>query len=141
MRFLLALVAATAFAQTPSQRCLEYGPTSVILTGRIQVRDYPGPPHYESIQNGDSRETAWILRLPNSICMDGTGDDVDRAESDINEIQLVIVNDADGKRYAPLIGKNVQVSGTLFHADTIHHQTRVLMVVQLVELQTNRATK
>jgi hypothetical protein len=67
--------------------------------------------------------------------MNGTGDDIDRPETNLKEIQVVIINDGDFDRYRPLLGKDVQVTGTLFHAHTIHHRTPVLITLQRIDSQ------
>ncbi|HEY0761664.1 MAG TPA: DUF4431 domain-containing protein [Pyrinomonadaceae bacterium] len=111
-----------------AQRCLEYGPT-VSLTGTLRSQVVAGPPNYESIRRGDRKETAIILTLVTPTCT--TGKDpagIDVPETDIREMQLV-VKSADWKTIRRRMGKRVLVTGTLFHAITGHHRTKVLMDV------------
>jgi hypothetical protein len=110
-----------------AQQCLEYGPT-VSLTGTLHSRAFPGPPNYESIKRGDRKETAWLLSLRKNICTTGH-DDIDVAESNEREVQLVIRNDAHWKTVRSLSGKRAIITGTLFHAHTGHHRTKVLIDV------------
>jgi len=123
--FLIALSCSTAAAQN----CFGYGPT-VTLTGKLHSRVFPGPPNYESIRQGDRKETALLLTLVKEICT--TGSDplgIDVPEANLRDIQLVITNDAHWKVVHRLMGKRVIVTGTLFHAHTGHHITKVLAEV------------
>jgi len=72
--------------------------------------------------------------------VNGKHDDELNSESEtgIKQMQLVVVNDADRKRYASLIGKNVQVTGTLFHAQNGHHRTPVLLTVKSIQLAADK---
>jgi len=74
----------------------------------------------------------------NPACTNGkNGDDINsQAESDLQEMQLDIVNHGDWKRYAPLLGKRLQVKGTLYHAQTALDRTPVLLTVQLIKAST-----
>src|SRR5262245_54399986 len=110
-----------------AQSCLAYGP-QVSLNGTLRSQVFPGPPNYQSIKQGDSKETAIILRLRRTTCT--TGNDpsgVDVPEKNICEMQLVITESADWQTGRRLKGKRVLVTGTLFHAITGHHRTKVLI--------------
>jgi hypothetical protein len=111
------------------QKCLEYGPT-VSLTGTLRSEVFPGPPNYESIKRGDRKERAIILTLATRACT--TGNDpqgFDVPESGIREMQLVVTKDTHWKTVRRLMGKRAIVTGTLFHAHTGHHRTKVLIDV------------
>ena len=108
---------------------MRYGPT-VSLKGTLRSRVFPGPPNYESIRRGDRKETAIILTLVARACT--TGNDpqsFEVPEADIREIQLVVSKDAHWKTVRRLMGKRALVTGTLFHAHTGHHRTKVLVTV------------
>jgi hypothetical protein len=116
-------------ASASGQKCLEYGPT-VSLTGTLRSQVFPGPPNYESIKRGDRKEKAIILTLRARACT--TGNDpqgFDVPETGIREIQLVVTKDAHWKTVRRLMGNRAIVSGTLFHAHTGHHRTKVLVEV------------
>src|SRR5262245_47206327 len=53
-----------------AQSCLAYGP-QVSLSGTLRSQVFPGPPNYESIKQGDSKETAIILTLRRTTCTTG----------------------------------------------------------------------
>jgi len=135
---LLAVCAASA--QTRPKHCIEYEPIVVHLVGRIERQTFPGPPNCTSTTDGDQPDVQWVLHLSNPVCVNGMRDNElnSDAESGVSEIQLVIANQSDWTRCAHLIGKNVSVTGTLFHSHTAHHRTQVLLTVRLIEAQTAR---
>ena len=138
---IVALITTVLFAQPTPRPCLEYEPAVVHLSGRIARQTFPGPPNFESIKEGDAKEIQWILHLSTPICVNGKqGDELNsEPESGLRTIQLVIVTSGDFKRYSPLLGKDVIVTGTLFHAITMHHRTHVLIEVQSIQHQPPRA--
>jgi Domain of unknown function (DUF4431) len=117
-----------------AQKCLGYGPT-VSLTGTIRSQVFPGPPDYESIKSGDRKETATILRLTASTCTIGN-DPRDLPETGLREMQLVVTRSADWETIRRRRGKRVIVRGTLFHAITGHHRTKVLIEVANIRAAT-----
>jgi hypothetical protein len=127
---MLTLLLLVGFCASASgQKCLGYGPT-VSLTGTLRSQVFPGPPNYESIRRGDHKETAIILTLVARACT--TGNDpqgFDVPETGIREMQLVVTKDAHWKTIRRLMGKRAIVTGTLFHAHTAHHRTKVLVDV------------
>ena len=115
----------------PNERvkaCLDYEPSSVTLKGTIKRKVFPGPPNYESVRNGDEPESMWVLHLARTICVNASADW--EAEKDVAVVQLVFPEGQ--KQYAKyrslLNGKAVAI-GTLFHAHTGHHHTRLLLTV------------
>ena len=119
-----------------AQKCFDYGPT-VSLSGKLTSKVFPGPPNYESIRKGDQKETAIILVLTHPICTT-TKDPANYGdpESGQRSIQLVITKDGDWPVIRRLIGKRATVTGTLFHWNTGHHHTRVLIDVSQLRAAT-----
>ncbi len=111
------------------EECLSYEPAKIRLNGVIVSKIFPGPPEFESIEKGDRPETHWILKLSKPVCVNGDPKNEINTETErnIKEIQLIIQED-DG-RHMHLLSRRVVVTGTLFHAHTGHHRTRVLMEV------------
>lgn len=133
--FLTLLLLIGVSTSASAQECLEYGPT-VSLTGTLRSKVFPGPPNYESIKRGDRAETAMIVRLAAPICTtskEKIPDDLSIPETDIRDVQLVITTPAHWKIAKRFLGKPLVISGTLYHAHTGHHRTKVLMMVS--ELQ------
>jgi len=120
---------AGASHSVAAQKCSEYGST-VTLTGKLSSKVMPGPPNYTSIRQGDQKETVLLLTLAKAICT--TGNDpagIDVPETGIRDLQLAVTKDGDWPTIRRLIGKRVTVTGTLFHAHTGHHRTKVLLEV------------
>ncbi len=112
--------------------CLRYEPQTVVLTGRLDVKTYPGPPNYEDIQQGDQPETGYYLKLSSPICTFAEKDEEASSHSKVAIVQLVLTP----QQYSRLkgsLGKQVRLSGTLFEAFTGHHHTPVLLTVQRIE--------
>ena len=129
---LLIFVLVPGIISVHAQKCLEYEPTAVTLTGTLYSKVFPGPPNYESIRRGDRKEGALILKLDVPACTTGN-DVVDASFIDLREMQLVIYDDdAQWKTVHRRMGKRVTVTGTLFGAHTGHHRTKVLIDVTAI---------
>src|SRR4051794_31057050 len=115
------LLAAAAHAG----HCLAYEPAVVHLKGRIVERMAFGPPSFGAERKRDKIEHFLVLKLDHRICVDSQPDDpanID-AEADVPELMIV---PPPGRR---LPRGPARVTGTLFHASTAHHRTRVLITV------------
>ena len=120
-------------ASASGQKCFRYGPT-VSLTGTLRSQVFAGPPNYESIRRGDRKETAIILTLVARACT--TGNDFqgfEAPETGIREMQLLVTKEEHWKTIRRLMGKRASVTGTLFHAHTGHHRTKVLVNVANIQ--------
>jgi Domain of unknown function (DUF4431) len=107
-------------------RCLHYGDANVSLTGEVKLRTYFGPPNYGETPKQDAVETQAFLELRSPICVYAGNDTMDVAERDQRVVTLVPMK---GQSFDLLIGKTIEVAGTLFHAHTGHHHTPVLISV------------
>ena len=131
---LVSLIFAAAVAASHG-RCLKYEPSVVHLRGRIVERWDYGPPGYGEDPKHDSREDFLVLKLEKPICVDGAlGDDFNsESEADVPELMMV---PPQGPR---LPRRRALVTGTLFHAITAHHRTRVL--IEVTGAQSLKASK
>ena len=132
---LLSIVCASFATEVKAQRCLPYEPEVVTLEGIIFAKDFPGPPNYESSNNGDQRMRYWLLRLPKPICVDRGDDDINIRVVNIREVQLAFADDALYKKHVASFKKRrrFKVVGSLFHQHTGHHVRRILMNVQRLD--------
>lgn len=113
-------------------RIIPYEPDIVRLTGVLRENICPGPPEYESIENGDAPEHIYVLVLDSPIHVE----DIPPKENSWNEPEdnvLEIQVAAHAKDAQHLIHKHVAISGTLFHAHTGHHRTDVVMLDNQIE--------
>ena len=121
------------FGQSPAAwaNCLKDG-QDVTFTGGISRETFPGPPNYESIDDGDEPETYWILTVatPNCVVAESIeGGELYEAARSTSRFQLVLT----GKEYenqASLVGNRALVSGQLFVGHTGHHHTKALIDVR-----------
>lgn len=129
-RILLLLIATLiADAAGAAQQCLTYEPTVVTLSGTLVRKTFPGPPNFESVENGDRAETGYYLQLAPSICTQAATDDDAGDHDGVKEIQLVL----SGPQYdalRPKLGARVTLTGSLFEAHSGHHHTPVLLMVR-----------
>lgn len=123
--FLLVTLFVLGITSTvTAQKCLKYGPT-VSFEGTLQTWSVLEPPN-------DFMTHATVLILKRKICTTGNVPP-DISERSVRNIQLVITRAADWKTVRSLMGKEVTVSGRLFHAHTGHHHTKVLIDVSMIK--------
>jgi hypothetical protein len=116
-------------------QCLEAAPQTVTLEGIIFSKDFPGPPNYQSIRSGDERMRYWILRLNKSVCVKRGYDDFLNTDiRNVREIQLVFMDDSLYARHRNLVRRraHLRVIGSLYHQETGHHVTKILVNVKSV---------
>lgn len=109
---------------------LPYEPTVVELKGKLIIKPFFGPPNFGENPETDSKERSWILSLttPINVRANTEADPIlFPSVENVRELQLVLP-----EPHRELIGKNIIVKGTLFHANTGHHHTDVLVVVQSI---------
>jgi hypothetical protein len=129
---LVILFAACAFPFLASavEPCLHYAGDPVTLSGKVTERTFFGPPNYGENPKTDSREPQWVLLLEKPICVDENPSDYEEAEQNQLVVTLVPLHNTNIKKH---LGKKVSVQGTLFHAQTGHHHTPVLIEVLRIE--------
>jgi uncharacterized protein DUF4431 len=72
-------------------------------------------------------ETAYILRLTSTVCLDGAEDD--EAVKGTRRIHVFSSNDALARRMQRLLGRKVVVFGQPFGAHTAHHHAPIVLDV------------
>ena len=113
---------------------LSYEPAVVELRGKLTSKWFYGPPNYGENPKTDSKELLPILLLSEPVNVRGKPDpNYGSSEyvsvKNVRRMELVL---RIPHKY--MIGKNVVVKGTLFHALTGHHHTEVLVDVQSIRL-------
>lgn len=109
-----------------SHTCIDAG-DSVTLTGLMIRMTYPGPPNYESIEDGDEPETYFVLRP--DIPIDCA---TDSPQFGSNKLMQLVVKANDYKKYQHLVGGKVTVAGILLYAETGHHHTPLMVDVNSI---------
>ncbi|OCQ51274.1 hypothetical protein Ppb6_03495 [Photorhabdus australis subsp. thailandensis] len=114
-------------AANTTENCYKEG-QKIILAGTLLRITYPGPPNYESVENGDTPETYWVLQPDNPIkCAKGAPDWGDR-----NFMQLVVPSDFYDV-YRSLLGHRVNVTGKIMYAVSGHHHTPLMIDSQRID--------
>ena len=129
MKLLLAFVVTTLCAMpllSRAAQCLHYSGDPVTLTGEVILQTFYGPPNYGENPNTDSRETQAILVLVQPICVSANPSSYEDEEK--NQVKVTLVS-TDGVNLGAYVGKRITFQGILFHANTGHHRTPVLMRV------------
>ena len=107
-------------------QCLSYDSVAN-LVGTIVRATYPGPPNYESIEEGDEAETGLYLDLNEPVCTGEATDEVNEARSGVKRIQLVIASKDMYERLSALQGSIIALQGRLFSSITGHHHAPLLL--------------
>lgn len=112
----------------------------VNLKGSLELKLYPGPPNYESIENGDYPECCWMLQMDSkSFDIASKTPVLEPALSMIdimsfsnwNEVQLRF--ETEMRKFCEShVNQNVTLQGYLSHAILAHHHAPFLMSVQSV---------
>ena len=128
--FLLGGLEVTAQQKS---RWLSYEPATVELKGRLTFEWKYGPPNYGENPTTDAKVKVPVLVLVTPINVRGTPGDAQNAASvrGVRRIQLILSNVKTP--YKEFTGKMVVVKGTLFHAFSGHHYTKVVMDVSSIE--------
>lgn len=110
-----------------AQICYKDG-QQVTLTGTLKRVVFPGPPNYESVEEGDEPEPYWVLftKAPLTCIKDSP----DWGSND--QFQLIVRGDFYSKNQHYL-NQQVSVTGEMFYAETGHHHTPVLIDVTAIK--------
>ena len=133
--FILFLVFFGNAADAEPDTCLSYDPSISSLSGVLIKEIFPGPPNYRSIENGDIKEEALIIKVETHFCVKSSPDDDVNNDDEVNQSKLqLIIHDASlWPKIHIFVGRKVKVTGTLFHAISGHHRTPVLMTLKEIE--------
>ena len=119
--------------------CVDYEPAVVELHGKLTVQTFFGPPNFGENPETDSKEDQPVLSLDEPINVCGKTEHDEAYESPsvgrVKDVTLVFQVPSEAwTSHKAWIGKKVVVAGTLFHADTGHHHTDILMSLQSISL-------
>lgn len=105
------------------------------LYGKVRDVVFPGPPNYESINDGDEPQFYWILYTNASITLIGrsmeNGELYENGSSCM--FQLCVPTDIYDNRL-DILGKYAKVEGEVFFGHTGHHKTKALLNVSSIKI-------
>ena len=131
---LAIFVSVIAAAPLAEAACLHYEGIPVVLEGQISLRTFFGPPNYGEYPMTDSQEIQAIVHLQEAICVSADPADDARAEANQSDVTLVPLR---GENLNVFDGQTIAVRGKLFHANTGHHHTPVLIQVERIQRPLN----
>lgn len=114
---------------TEQPKTYYYEPAISVLTGKIEMENFWGPPGYGEDTLIDMKENCatLVLEMPIDVAADSSNE-FNESAKEIGIIQLASTKDLNA--YS---GKRVTLKGKLFGAQTGHHHTPVLMDVTSIE--------
>lgn len=130
---LTVLVTVLHPASTHAQRWLSYEPHTVELDGRLVIQAKYGPPNYGEQPKTDEKVRIPVLVLQNPVNVLPSEENSYNSQAVYRTTQIQLAFIESGITYKNLIGKNVVVTGSLFHAHTGHHYTDVVLKVSSIE--------
>ena len=129
---LISILLSPALCKTTVQeKVFHFDPTTVELFGTVEIQTFPGPPGYESIENGDEIERGWYLRLKTPVTVEANKPTTDlgcKTEKHVQVVHMAI----DWQRISErklATSKTVRVTGRLFNRQNGHHHSRILIDV------------
>lgn len=134
MKTLRQLMALSAFLFSTHilAECLKDG-QDVTFAGTISRETFPGPPNYESVDDGDTPETYWILtiKVPQCVIAESTeGDKPYEVAKSTTRFQLEFENTDIYQSSKNLVENTAVVKGQLFAGVSGHHHTEALISVK-----------
>jgi len=107
------------------------------LTGKLTYVVYPGPPNYQSVQQGDTPEPTYLLELNSSICL--IGDDFADPKIQFNKAHLVPTKETS-QQLKSLVAQNVTVTlKNQMAAHTGHHHQPLVAWVSSVQMGSKKS--
>ncbi len=134
VRARIAVLSQTDLAT--DNKCAKYGPAVITLNGVVSVVQAYGPPNYGEDPAHDAKEPFNKLTVKTPICVAQGKDEFEPGVSEAAEFQLVFGISPSSPQSFPsqLLGKPVTIRGKLFHSETGHHRTEVLIDVTSIGL-------
>lgn len=105
------------------------------LYGKVRDEVFPGPPNYESINNGDKPLFYWILYVNEPISLIGRSIEDNQPYDKGNScmFQLCLTENIYDERL-DILGKYVKAEGEIFLGHTGYHNTKALLNVRSIRI-------
>ena len=131
---ILALLTSSLCWAIEQEATLHFDPVIVEMLGTVEAQTFPGPPGYESIEQGDEIEQGWYLRLKEPITVEANKPSTDLGWQTERHVQVLhmAIDWGQIRESKLVIGKIIKVKGKLFNRQNGHHHSRVLIDVSKV---------
>jgi hypothetical protein len=119
---IFAVFALAVLAPAAQAACIDLGTAHrLAFTGGLRYAIFPGPPGFADVSKGDAPEPAYLLVLPNPICLTGDPDHADPGKPVVT-VHLLPKDSTEAAMRA-LVGSQVSVSlSEPMAAQTGHHR-------------------
>ena len=115
-----------------NKKIYHFEPAVVELTGKLIEKDFYGQPGYGEDPKTDSKEPAVIIQLTKPIMVVAEKDDeYNETRDGIEEMQLINIKSI---KLTPYLHQKVKLTGKLMSAQTGHHHTDVLIIVDSIDI-------
>ncbi len=105
------------------------------LYGKVREEVFPGPPNYESINNGDRPQFYWILYTNEPISLVGRNlESNELYENGLSCMFQLCISSEIYDKHLDILGKYVKAEGEIFFGHTGHHKTKALLKVNTVNV-------
>lgn len=124
-------------AQNPdgATACLDLAAQDrVTLTGRLTMRRYAGPPTFAPVPPGGEGVPAYILQLPQPICISDDEGFADPARM-FDTAHIAMADDALLPVLAASVGLEVTVAGAGFGEHTGHHHAPLVVLADEITVR------
>jgi hypothetical protein len=112
-----------------------FEPCISVITGKLKVEMYYGPPNYGETPSTDSKEYSYVFYPDKAIDViqrdsSNSSNYSDKTTRNVKKFQLAPTGNIT---LHPYVNKKLKITGEFFGAITGHHHTDVLMSVEKVE--------
>lgn len=105
------------------------------LFGKVREEVFPGPPNYESINNGDRPQFYWVLYMNSPISLVGRSMENGALYENGNSCMFQLnLTDAIYENRLDILGKYVKVDGDIFFGHSGHHKTKAVLNVNSIHV-------
>lgn len=106
---------------------------AVTLYGKVREEVFPGPPNYESINEGDRPQFYWILYTNEPISLLGRSiENNELYENGLSCMFQLSISSEIYDKHLDILGKYVKAEGEIFFGHTGHHKTKALLKVNTI---------
>ena len=130
---IVLMIHLVAIQNVSANDCLPYEPAKQRLRGTLERHVSVLSPVSSDRTAMTRYQTYWVLRLDESQCMRGRGEDENRPYGDVRTVQLHLAL-SQYERIKKLEGRSVWVRGALWQAHSQYHYTEILMSVDRLGL-------
>jgi Domain of unknown function (DUF4431) len=141
--FIVALTLASAetgqaqvSAKVTKSGCIDVSGAKarIVVSGKLTLQLFAGPPNFESIAKGDAEERTFILELPRRVCA-YDGDEFADPNERFDRVHVSSSNPAMMRVLKAAVGRQIVAVGEAFSAHTGHHHAPLVILADRVTVR------